>query len=98
VIIGVGPAQELGHDRGRRRKRKVQAVSRHGTDKAGYSQMLKAGRIFGQRIWAVEGCNGISDSQRPSLVGESTGHIRKMCDQLARRDVASPLTRGSRSV
>ena len=35
------------------------AAGRFGTDKAGYAQMLAAGRKFTGRIWAVEGCNGI---------------------------------------
>jgi hypothetical protein len=37
----------------------VLAAGRYGTDKAGYAQMLAAGRRFGNRTWAVEGCNGI---------------------------------------
>lgn len=32
---------------------------RYGTDKVGYGQMLAAGREFPDRVWAVEGCNGI---------------------------------------
>jgi len=35
------------------------AVGTYGTDTAGYAQMLVAARKFGDRIWAVEGCNGI---------------------------------------
>jgi transposase len=37
----------------------VLAGGRFGTDKAGYAQMLAAGRKFADRAWAVEGCNGI---------------------------------------
>jgi transposase len=32
---------------------------RYGTDNAGYAEMLQAGRRFLERVWAVEGCNGI---------------------------------------
>jgi transposase len=32
---------------------------KYGTDKAGYTDMLKAGRTHGERVWAIEGCNGI---------------------------------------
>jgi hypothetical protein len=35
------------------------ATGRYDTDKAGYTQMLQAGRRFAERVWAVEGCNGI---------------------------------------
>jgi transposase len=38
---------------------KIQAVGRYATDKAGYGEMLKAGRNFDPRIWVIEGCNGI---------------------------------------
>ncbi|MBQ1017671.1 hypothetical protein KBX71_07285 [Micromonospora sp. D93] len=34
-------------------------MGRHGTDKAGYPQMLAAGRKYADRVRAVEGCNGI---------------------------------------
>jgi len=37
----------------------VQARGRYGTDKTGYAAMLGAGRRFADRVWAVEGCNGI---------------------------------------
>ena len=59
VIIGMDPHKSSAtievvdeHD-------KIQAVGRYGTDKAGYGEMLKAGRKFDDRIWAIEGCNGI---------------------------------------
>jgi transposase len=34
-------------------------VGRFGTDKTGYQQMLAAGREHPDRVWAVEGCNGM---------------------------------------
>jgi len=59
VIIGMDPHKrsatvEVVDDRGR-----VLAVGRYGTDKAGYTQMLAAGREYPDRVWAIEGCNGI---------------------------------------
>ena len=59
VIIGMDPhkrpaAIEVIDDRAR-----VLAAGRYGTDTAGYAQMLAAGRKFADRVWAVEGCNGI---------------------------------------
>jgi hypothetical protein len=45
---------EVIDERGRRL-----AAGRYGTDKAGYAALLVAGRKFSDRIWAVEGCNGI---------------------------------------
>src|SRR3954451_2547636 len=59
VIIGMDPHKnsatiEVVDERGR-----VLAAGRYGTGKAGYADMLKAGRRFTDRVWAVEGCNGI---------------------------------------
>ena len=59
VIIGMDPHKrsatiEVIDDRAQ-----VLAVGRYGTDKSGYAEMLAAGRKHPDRIWAVEGCNGI---------------------------------------
>jgi transposase len=59
VIIGMDPHKssatiEVVDERGR-----ILAMGRYGTDTAGYAQMLAAGRRFTERVWAVEGCNGI---------------------------------------
>ncbi len=59
VIIGMDPHKrsatiEVIDDRA-----KVLAAGRYGADKAGYAEMLKAGRRFADRVWAVEGCNGV---------------------------------------
>jgi len=58
MIIGMDPHKrsatiEVIDDRA-----KVVATGRYGTDKAGYAEMLRAGQRFGDRVWAVEGCNG----------------------------------------
>ncbi|MDX3191837.1 transposase [Streptomyces sp. MN03-5084-2B] len=34
-------------------------TGKFGTDQVGYAEMLAAGRRFGDRVWAVEGCNGV---------------------------------------
>lgn len=59
MIIGMDPHKrsatiEVVDDRGR-----VLAAGRYGTDTAGYAEMLAAGRRYPERVWAVEGCNGI---------------------------------------
>jgi transposase len=59
VIIGMDPHKrfatieiidEHGH---------ILATGKYGTDQAGYTDMLTAGRTHGERVWAIEGCNGI---------------------------------------
>lgn len=59
VIIGMDPHKgsatiEVIDQAGRRL-----AARRFGTDKAGYADLLAAGRGYPERVWAVEGCNGI---------------------------------------
>ncbi|MGG5258667.1 IS110 family transposase [Phycicoccus avicenniae] len=59
VIIGMDPHKrsatiEVIDPAGRRL-----TVGRFGTDKAGYADMLAAERAHRERVWAVEGCNGI---------------------------------------
>jgi hypothetical protein len=56
VIIGMDPHKrsatiEVIDDRA-----SVLAAGRYETGKAGYAQMLRAGRRFGERVWAIEGC------------------------------------------
>lgn len=59
VIIGMDPHKrsatiEVVDERGTALSR-----GRFGTDVAGYAGMLAAGRRFTERVWAVEGCNGV---------------------------------------
>ena len=46
---------------------------RFGTDREGYRLLLAAGRQFGQRVWAVEGCQGVGRhlAQRLGADGET---------------------------
>jgi hypothetical protein len=59
VIIGTDPHKrsatiEIVDERGH-----MLAVGRFSTDNIGYADMLAAGREHRDRVWAVEGCNGI---------------------------------------
>jgi transposase len=71
VVIGMDPHKrsatiEIIDDR-----QKVLFGGRFGTDRDGYRAMLAAGRKFGDRIWAVEGCNGIGRHIAQRLVADS---------------------------
>jgi transposase len=68
VIIGMDPHKrsatiEVIDEAGR-----AVAVGRFGTDKAGYAELLAAGRRHEDRVWAVEGCNGIGEHIAHRLV------------------------------
>ncbi|MFI1996972.1 hypothetical protein [Actinoplanes sp. NPDC020271] len=75
VIIGMGPHKrsatiEIINDR-----EKILAQGRFGTDRDGYQTMLTLGRQHKDRVWAVEGCNGIGKHLAQRLVadGETVG-------------------------
>jgi transposase len=57
---------EVIYERGR-----VLATGRFGTDKAGYRDMLAGGRRFPDRVWAIEGCNGIGKHLAHRLVHDA---------------------------
>ncbi|HEY8113765.1 MAG TPA: IS110 family transposase [Actinomycetes bacterium] len=59
VIIGMDPHKRSATIEVVDGRARVLAVGRYGTDKAGYADMLAAGRAYADRVWAVEGCNGI---------------------------------------
>jgi transposase len=59
VIIGMDPHKRSATIEIVDERAMVLVTGRFGTDKAGYAQMLAAGRKFADRSWAVEGCNGI---------------------------------------
>lgn len=59
VIIGMDPHKRSATIEVVDERAQVLAVGRFGTDKIGYAEMLAAGRRHPDRVWAVEGCNGI---------------------------------------
>ena len=59
VIIGMDPHKRSATIEVIDEGGQIRAVGRYGTDKAGYAGMLGAGRGFEDRVWAVDGCNGI---------------------------------------
>jgi transposase len=70
VIIGMDPHKrsatvEIINDR-----EKVLTQGRFGTDREGYLAMLSLGRQHKDRVWAVEGCNGIGRHIAQRLVAD----------------------------
>jgi transposase len=70
VIIGMDPHKrsatiEIINDR-----EKILAQGRFGTDRDGYRAMLTLGRKHKDRVWAVEGCNGIGRHLAQRLVAD----------------------------
>jgi transposase len=73
VIIGMDPHKRSATIEVIDDGENVLAQGRFGTDTAGYQAMLKAGRKYRHRTWAVEGCNGIGHhiAQRLAADGET---------------------------
>jgi transposase len=59
VIIGMDPHKRSATIEIIDERAVVLAAGTYGTDTGGYAQMLAAARRFADRVWAIEGCNGI---------------------------------------
>ncbi|WP_426513271.1 IS110 family transposase [Dactylosporangium sp. McL0621] len=58
VIIGMDPHKRSATIEIINEREKVLGQGRFGTDRDGYTAMLRLGRQHEDRVWAVEGCNG----------------------------------------
>ncbi len=68
VIIGMDPHKRSATNEAIDERGTVLTKARFNTDKDGYRAMLAAGRRFADRVWAVEGCNGIGKHLAHRLV------------------------------
>jgi transposase len=85
VIIGMDPHKRPATIEVIDEQARVLAAGKYGTDKAGYAQMLAAARTFADRVWAVEGRNGIGRHLAHRLVhdGETVFDVpRKLSAQV----------------
>jgi transposase len=70
VVIGMDPHKRSATIEVIDERERVLAKGRYGTDTDGYQAMLAAGRHFPERVWAVEGCNGIGRHIAQRLVAD----------------------------
>jgi transposase len=70
VIIGVDPHKLSATIEVLDERERVLGGGRFGTDRDGYRQMLAAGRRWPDRVWAVEGSNGIGRHVAQRLVAD----------------------------
>ncbi|NYF59637.1 IS110 family transposase [Micromonospora purpureochromogenes] len=70
VIIGVDPHKRSATIEIINAREKSLGQGRFGTDRDGYQAMLAAGRKHKDRLWAVEGCNGIGRHVAQRLVAD----------------------------
>jgi transposase len=70
VIIGMDPHKRSASIQVINPREQVLAGGRYDTATHGYQTMLAAGRRFPDRIWAVEGCNGIGRHLAQRLIAD----------------------------
>ncbi|MFI5781841.1 hypothetical protein [Nocardia sp. NPDC051570] len=70
VIIGMDPHKRSATIEVIDHHAKVLATGRYSTDTCGYGEMLTAAQRFPDRVWAIEGCNGIGRHVAHRLIGD----------------------------
>ncbi|MEU4642519.1 hypothetical protein [Micromonospora sp. NPDC023814] len=73
VIIGVDPHKRSATIEIINAREKTVGQGRFGTDRDSYLAMLSAGRKHKDRLWAVEGCNGIGRQSNARNLWMSVG-------------------------
>jgi transposase len=71
VIIGIDPHKLSVTFEARDTREILRATGRFGTDARGYRQLLAYARQWPERIWAVEGANGIGRPLAQRLLASS---------------------------
>jgi transposase len=86
VIIGMDPHKRSATIEAIDDRENVLAQGRFGTDRDGYRSMVALARQFKDRVWAVEGCNGIGRHLAQRLVadGESVVDVPSKLSARAR--------------
>jgi hypothetical protein len=70
VIVGADPHKRSATIEVIGQRERVLGAGRFGADRDGYQAMLAAGRKYIDRVWAVEGCNGIGRHVAQRLVAD----------------------------
>ena len=70
VIIGMDPHKRSATIEIIESNERIVGQGRFGTDREGYAAMLALGRKYPDRLWAVEGCNGIGRHIAQRLVAD----------------------------
>jgi transposase len=70
VVIGMDPHKRSATIEIIDERERVLGGGRFGTDRDGYRDMLATGRRYPDRVWAIEGCNGIGRHLAQRLVAD----------------------------
>ena len=80
MIIGMDPHKRSATIEVVDQRAQVCEVGRYGTDRLGYADMLAAGRKYPDRVWAIEGCNGIGKHIAHRLVHDGETVVMSVHD------------------
>ena len=70
VVIGMDPHKRSATIEVMDQREQVLTAGRFGTDRQGYRDLLAAGRRWPDRVWAVEGCEGVGRHLAQRLVAD----------------------------
>jgi transposase len=70
VVIGMDPHKRSATIEVMDEQERVISTGRFGTDRQGYRNLLAAGRRWPERVWAVEGCQGVGRHLAQRLVAD----------------------------
>ena len=70
VVIGMDPHKRSVTIEVMRPDESVATGGRFDTDQVGYAAMLEVARVWPERVWAVEGCNGIGRHVAVRLIAD----------------------------
>jgi transposase len=73
IVIGMDPHKRSVTIEMMRPDESVAAGGRFDTDQSGYAAMLQVARAWPERVWAVEGCNGIGRHVALRLLADGGG-------------------------
>src|SRR3954469_740386 len=90
VVIGMDPHKRSATIEVMDEAEQLVMAGRFGTDNEGYRLMLAAGRQFTDRVWAVEGCQGVGRHLAQRLVADGEPVVDVPAKLSARARVFSP--------
>jgi hypothetical protein len=85
VVIGMDPHKRSATIEVLDEAEKLLATGRFGTDRDGYKHLLAAGRRWPDRLWAVEGCEGVGRHIAQRLVADGEPVVDVPCPRSTSR-------------
>jgi hypothetical protein len=92
VIIGMDPHKRSVTIEVMNERENMLLGQRFGTDRDGFKELLRTGRRFPDRTWAIEGCNGIGRHVAQRLVAAGEAVVDVLPKLSARTQVFRPAT------